>query len=86
MPSLGASSSAACFCVGPQNGEPMCPCMMRNVERRDGRYVKPEIDLGPITPTVGKIEIGPIGCICPPTSEKTCQRPDCPRKSWTQGE
>ena len=20
-----------------------------------------------------------VGCICPPTSEKTCQREDCPR-------
>jgi hypothetical protein len=19
----------ACFCIGPQNGEPLCPCMMR---------------------------------------------------------
>lgn len=32
-----------------------------------------------------KAEIGgftrtPIGCICPPTSEQTCQRADCPRK------
>ena len=23
----------ACFCIGPQNGEPYCPCRMR--ERRD---------------------------------------------------
>lgn len=23
----------------------------------------------------------PIGCICPPTSEQTCQRPDCGRRS-----
>lgn len=22
----------------------------------------------------------PKGCICPPTSEATCQRPDCGRK------
>lgn len=22
----------------------------------------------------------PMGCICPPTSEQTCQRPDCGRK------
>jgi hypothetical protein len=22
----------------------------------------------------------PMGCICPPTSEKTCQNPVCPRK------
>jgi hypothetical protein len=24
----------------------------------------------------------PKGCICPPTSEKTCQRPDCGRKGY----
>ena len=23
----------------------------------------------------------PPGCICPPTSEKTCESPTCPRKS-----
>lgn len=22
----------------------------------------------------------PMGCICPPTSEKTCENPICPRK------
>lgn len=22
----------------------------------------------------------PVGCICPPTSEQTCQNPECPRK------
>jgi len=26
----------------------------------------------PLAPTVG--------CICPPTSEQTCKRPDCPRQ------
>jgi hypothetical protein len=23
----------ACFCIGPQNGEPLCPCRMRHRER-----------------------------------------------------
>ena len=23
----------------------------------------------------------PMGCICPPTSEQTCQNPSCPRKA-----
>jgi hypothetical protein len=22
-----------------------------------------------------------VGCICPPTSEKTCENPTCPRKA-----
>ena len=42
------AGSLACFCVGPQNGEPLCPCRMRDVQIRDGRYVLPERDLGPI--------------------------------------
>lgn len=24
--------------------------------------------------------VQPMGCICPPTSEKTCENPMCPRK------
>jgi hypothetical protein len=44
----------SCNCVGPRNGEPRCPCQMRNVIERDGRWVVPEQDLGPVrrlTPT-----------------------------------
>jgi hypothetical protein len=36
----------SCFCVGPQNGDPVCPCQMRNVEVKDGRYIQ-VIDYGP---------------------------------------
>lgn len=36
-----------CNCIGPQNGQPMCPCSMRGVIVRDGRYIVPERDLGP---------------------------------------
>lgn len=38
-----------CNCVGPQDGQPVCPCRMRNVRVRDGRYVE-ETDLGPAYP------------------------------------
>lgn len=27
----------------------------------------------------------PPGCICPPTSEQTCQSPACPRKDPSRG-
>lgn len=37
-----------CGCVGPQNGEPLCPCMMRGVRQRNGRWIRPEEDLGPV--------------------------------------
>ena len=36
-----------CNCIGPQRGEPRCPCMMRNVIKRDGRWIQIEQDLGP---------------------------------------
>jgi len=36
----------ACNCIGPQNGEPLCPCQMKGVFIRFGRYIK-ETDLGP---------------------------------------
>lgn len=42
--------SYACGCIGPQNGEPLCPCQMRNVTIRNGRYIREE-DLGPARPT-----------------------------------
>ena len=42
-----SSESAACFCIGPQNGEPLCPCRMRNVTKSNGRYIE-EIDHGPV--------------------------------------
>lgn len=35
-----------CGCIGPQNGEPLCPCAMRGVKIVDGRYVK-VVDYGP---------------------------------------
>lgn len=37
----------ACNCVGPQNGQPVCPCRMRGVTIEDGRYVERR-DLGPV--------------------------------------
>jgi len=37
----------SCGCIGPQNGQPLCPCMMRGVTIENGRYVKKQ-DLGPV--------------------------------------
>lgn len=39
----------SCNCIGPQNGQPLCPCMMRGVTQVDGRYIKTQ-DLGPVAP------------------------------------
>ena len=46
---------SACNCMGPQNGEPLCPCMMKDVKIIDGRYVKTE-DLGPAPSGVNRVE------------------------------
>lgn len=35
-----------CNCIGPQNGQPLCPCQMQGVQIIDGRYVR-VTDLGP---------------------------------------
>lgn len=39
-----------CFCIGPQNGEPFCPCEMisKKVFNHNGRWKQPEIDLGEV--------------------------------------
>ena len=37
-----------CFCIGPQNGKPLCPCAMRNVYQKDGRWIQRETDLGAV--------------------------------------
>lgn len=76
-----AGNTHPCACIGPQNGEPRCPCMMRSVIERDGRWIERERDLGPARPVFTPPQPAePIGCICPPTSEQTCQRPTCPRR------
>lgn len=33
-------SPQMCGCMGPQNGEPVCPCAMRFVSKIDGRYYR----------------------------------------------
>lgn len=39
-------SPGPCNCIGPQGGQPVCPCQMRGVTVENGRYVQ-RIDLGP---------------------------------------
>lgn len=42
-----------CACVGPKNGQPLCPCQMRGVTIKDGRYIRIQ-DLGPAPDTKGE--------------------------------
>lgn len=73
---------SACNCIGPRNGEPLCPCMMRGAVQRDGRWVR-EDDLGPVKPfTVVPAPTITQGCICPPGAELTCQGTFCPRRNY----
>lgn len=44
--SKGLVRSRQCFCIGPQNGQPVCPCRMRDVQIQSGRYVE-VVDRGP---------------------------------------
>lgn len=44
------SSTHSCNCIGPQRGQPRCPCGMRGIVARDGRWVQLERDLGPVLP------------------------------------
>jgi hypothetical protein len=45
---LQAANVHLCNCVGPQGGRPRCPCLMRDLVIRNGRYIQPERDLGPV--------------------------------------
>lgn len=73
-----------CNCMGPQNGQPKCPCQMRGVVQRDGRWIEPERDLGPVRPSPPDIpfhlQTTGAGCVCPAGAEKTCMGPMCPRR------
>lgn len=37
---IQVSYDFACNCIGPQKGQPLCPCRMRGVTVVNGRYVK----------------------------------------------
>lgn len=68
----------ACNCIGPQNGQPRCPCMMDTLIQRGGRWIEPERDIGPVRPPALPFS-SVLGCICPVGAEKTCRGPFCPR-------
>lgn len=67
--------TTTCACLGPQNGEPLCPCQMQAARQHLGGAAPPQIG----SPA--------RGCICPPGSEATCQGIGCPRRafSWPLG-
>jgi len=52
----------ACSCVGRQNNEPFCPCMMREkgVFKRDGSWVIPERTLSDVLEITKKSGFEPI--------------------------
>jgi len=42
------STVSACNCIGPQNGQPLCPCQMRGLVEIDGQWVRPSQVIGPV--------------------------------------
>lgn len=79
---IGSNVSHSCACMGPQNGEPLCPCQMRGMIQRDGKWIRPEQVIGDVIPQVPAPRTT-HGCICPAGAEKTCAGPLCPRRPWS---
>jgi hypothetical protein len=44
------TTMSACNCIGPQYGQPLCPCMMRGLVEIDGQWVRPATVIGPVRP------------------------------------
>jgi len=44
---LPNTQSHSCHCIGTQNGDPVCPCHMKNLRKVNGRWVE-TIDHGPV--------------------------------------
>lgn len=56
-----------CFCIGPQNGDPVCPCEMRELKIIDGRYIRlQDLGLAPKSLHFDRIDSKPM-----PVSTKT---------------
>lgn len=51
---MDEAPARVCACVGPQPGYPRCPCQMQGLIQRDGRWIEPERDLGPVARTLGE--------------------------------
>lgn len=68
---------STCFCIGPQNGEPYCPCRMRDmgIVKRNGRWVQPERDLGPAPMTIDTLNDN-IDKIMKEIENKQCMSPE----------
>lgn len=65
-----------CACLGPQNGEPLCPCLMRAARQHLGVQ-----QYAPMPFQQGAVVVSPVhGCVCPVGAEKTCRGLACPRR------
>ena len=70
----------ACACMGPQPGHKYCPCKEKQMMAE--REIGPDGLPWPYhyRPTLQESAPVPMGCICPPGSEATCQGRFCPRR------
>lgn len=46
----GQPAGRLCNCVGPQDGQPLCPCQMGGLIMRDGNWIRPEKIVAPVRP------------------------------------
>ena len=76
MPTFGRKPCPGCPGLLP----PYPPCCCVGVPDYGDSTAVPTVPW-PLPLPVGPTP--PVGCICPPTSEKTCQNPACPRKPQT---
>ena len=73
MPTFGRKPCPGCPGMRP----PYPPCCCVGVPDYGDSTAVPSV---PWPPSLPVMPTPPLGCICPPTSEKTCQSPACPRK------
>lgn len=53
----------SCCCIGPQNGEPLCPCQMRGVVKRGDEYVIPERVIGKVQKLAPVLKCAHCQCV-----------------------
>ena len=57
-----------------------CCCSDPDCRLNGCKMMRPSPVMSPPFGTIGIIHHTPVGCVCPPTSEQTCQNSDCPRQ------
>ena len=85
--------SRSCACIGPQNGQPYCPCRMEGLIQRGGQWIEPERVVGPVLPPQVNLTLAKQPWECPrcktingPNVERCDCAPDGSRPAPSPGE